>query len=188
MPRKTPENEEDYIRMQQEAIRRVRDMQDRARLTLESAGVPLGNHEDTGHTPPPASSSAPRQNPGPAWEARQARSYTQSVWNAPVQVPREMLTPPSFENRSTISGAGPSAQEEPPDPPADDQAPPPPHRRSDPQPRAHPNIPSFISNLLPSINLNFDSEQVLLLILIFVLYQDKADNFLILALVYILLL
>src|SRR5659263_91351 len=47
MPRQAPENEDDFLRMQQEAIRRVRDMQERARRTLENAGVtierPLSN-------------------------------------------------------------------------------------------------------------------------------------------------
>jgi hypothetical protein len=62
----------------------------------------------------------------------------------------------------------------------------PPHAPPEPE-RERSLFPPLLSNLLPSININFDSEQIMLMILIYVLYHDNADKFLILALAYILL-
>jgi hypothetical protein len=172
MARKTAESEDDFIRMQQEAIRRVRDMQQRARSTLESAGVPLESHEAARPAPPPV--NTPKPAPPPAREGHTGRPATQSVWNAPAMHPAVHAAPEpaagSFSSGYSHAGFPPA----PPRAPVDHE-------------RAASILSPLLGNLLPSVNISLDSEQILLMILIFLLYQDDADKFLILAVAYVLL-
>jgi hypothetical protein len=48
-------------------------------------------------------------------------------------------------------------------------------------------IPKLLSDLFPSINLSFDKEQIMLIVLMYMMYQDGTDRLLILALAYVLL-
>jgi hypothetical protein len=217
MPRKSPENEDDFIRMQQEAIRRVRDMQERSRNTLESANISLDDREPA--RPAAAVNNPPRSTSHPG-DGRGSRPLTQSVWTAAA--PRS-VTPPAGTHhteqppavtppvgRQTSGTAARGTQHAEPPPPDRQRAetphsevqrsggfpfgllgsvPPtlePPHAPPEPE-RERSLFPPLLSNLLPSININFDSEQIMLMILIYVLYHDNADKFLILALAYILL-
>lgn len=61
MAKRSPESDDDFMRMQQEAIRRVREMQNRARATLENAGMHIESHDD----PFPASRDYPDYQPIP---------------------------------------------------------------------------------------------------------------------------
>lgn len=81
MARDIPENEDDFIRMQQEAIRRVREMQERARRTLENAGMPMSPPMP----PPPAPPEAdpPGGNAGAPPTVRPAASNSRPADPAP---------------------------------------------------------------------------------------------------------
>lgn len=126
MAQNLPENEDDFIRMQQEAIRRVREMQERARRTLADAGMPIQ---------PAVPDPFP---PGPAPEV-----------------------PPAA----------------PPESPA------PPPRRPEPVPF----LPVDPARLLRELPLPLKGDQLLLMGMIYLLYHDGGDIYLILALVFILL-
>lgn len=159
MPRNIPQTEEDFLAMQQEAIQRVRQMQRRARRTLEDAGM---------HIEPPASEPAAEALPqtnavdAPTRPEPPFRAGTEAVpggfYGSPPQTVRE--PPPQ------------------PDPPMPER---PVARAVPPGPAPFPNLPKTI------FNLSIDNEQLIILGLLLLLYQDKADSLLILALVYILL-
>lgn len=130
MADREPKKEQDFLRMQQEAIQRVRAMQERARQTLEDAGVPL--------EPPPL----------------------------PAQPRREPSEPlPQVQAASAASG----------------QSVPPPHEE----------IPRHASHPVPAPEMPFhfalDSEQIMLLLIIYLLYKDHGDQYLMMALAYLLL-
>lgn len=129
MADREPKNEQDFLRMQQEAIQRVRSMQERARQTLEDAGVPL-------EPPPPVQ---PRQEPS-------------------EHLPRVEAASAAYE---------PSV--------------PPPHEESPPY-IAH-------SASAPEMPFHFalDSEQIMLLLIIYLLYKDQGDQYLMMAVAYLLL-
>ena len=122
-------NEQDFLQMQQDAIRRVREMQARARQTLENAGVPL--------EPPPVRETEAPSRPAPP----------------PAREPKE---PPC--------------------------AAPPPEREGPPTKR-----PPEPSSLLSGFHFSLDSEQILLMLLIYLLYKDHGDPYLMMALAYLLL-
>ena len=156
-----PQNDEDFLVMQQEAIRRVRDMQRRARATLEGHGIPLepgGADDFASPAAPPAPSPAPG---GP----RQT--------NAPTQRPSRAQTPnphpPSSPGRPAAQPAGPPGG-----------------AASGLQGLL--GLPmSGVLSKLPLFNLSLDSEQLILLGMIYMLFRDKGDPWLMLALGYILL-
>jgi hypothetical protein len=187
MARKIPENEEDFITMQQEAIRRVRDMQDRARTTLQNAGVPLERHEAPLTAEAPVNNS-PRPAPSsPARDSHSPRHVTEAVWNAPVVAPHFVAPPIEIPPEVIpVEEPRPPVQTHPaPSHAAAHTAPP---HRAAPEPDGIRNlVPPFISNLIPAINISMDSEQILIIVLMFMMYQDGSDKFLLLALAYILL-
>lgn len=117
--------------MQQEAIRRVRDMQARARRTLEDAGVPL--------EPP----SPPQHEP---------------------------------ENRSSAPEADAEPLEDDTPQAAPEDAPPPEHA-----------APSAGHAKGSPFHLSLDTEQIMLLLIIYLLYKDHGDQYLMMALAYLLL-
>lgn len=140
MARSLPQTEDDFIRMQQEAIRRVQEMQRRARSTLENAGMHIEGEqaEPTQAAPPPAPSPPP---PRPA--AQNAPG--------PVTPPRPMA-------------AGP--------PPA--------------QPGIGGILPFLQNGLnLPGFSISLDSEQLMLLGILYILFRDHADPWLMMALAYV---
>lgn len=73
------ESEEDFTKMQQEAIERVREMQNRARLTLENAGM----HIQGGNSPFPPAKSYPgykdRNESSPAADAISQQPIPENV-------------------------------------------------------------------------------------------------------------
>lgn len=84
MAKKLPESDDDFSRMQQDAINRVREMQKRARATLESAGMhiePASTDlpESTPSTPMPP---APHMNPA-AEDGHEKKTETKNL-NTPT--------------------------------------------------------------------------------------------------------
>jgi len=73
-------------------------------------------------------------------------------------------------------------------PPSPPRVPPPiPARQVPEQANSLFPIPKLLSDLFPSINLSFDKEQIMLIVLMYMMYQDGTDRLLILALAYVLL-
>ena len=134
MPRKIPENEDDFIQMQQEAIRRVREMQARANRTLEDAGMHITDHPDEGTQ---------------VHEAVLDQQAAQPVHAGPPPLPAPR----------------PAGQA--------DRRPPPEGREN--------------AIRLPIFNISLDSDELLLLVMVFLLVREKADPWLVLALGYILI-
>lgn len=94
--RHTPESEDDFIRMQQEAIRRVREMQRRARATLENAGMHIENRDDPfpppqvypGHSREPEAPHMPPVAPAPPQSAdNPPAALAEQKKSEPVQKP-----------------------------------------------------------------------------------------------------
>lgn len=151
MAKNIPETEDDFIRMQQEAIRRVRDMQERARRTLEGDGMEIV----------PGSSSA-----------QGAAEAFMPIAPVPPPEPSRIPDPPRVNApERPVSSAGQ-------------------HRAETPGSRSHP-LPigpaAPHAARPPLFSLSLDNDQLLILALIFMLYQDGSDRFLMLALAYILL-
>ena len=166
MPRQAPENEDDFLRMQQEAIRRVRDMQERARRTLENAGVtierPLSNSandsdmhmQDT--VPLHEQNSVQRGQHEPVHEeasAHRSEHQPRATSQHEPQVSHAGVT-----SSSVLNAAAPHIQG---------------------------GLLSSLTGILPSFNLSLDTEQIMLLALCYMLFQDGADKFLIMALAYV---
>jgi hypothetical protein len=153
-----PQTEEDFLSAQQEAIRRVREMQARARHTLESAGVRL--------EPPPQPRIQPltehitQAEPEPEVHSQANRPHT----TPPIQNRHEPI-------RETVE-----------------------HKIQPPNDGGlHiPFISDIVSGNFPKLpveilNIKLDNEQIMILIMLYVLYIDKADPFLMIALGYVLL-
>ena len=144
-----PDSEEDFLRMQQEAIRRVRDMQKRARLTLENAGMHI---ENTDSFPDDAQKTAiPDVKEAPA-----EPEHTAAHFDAP---PHEKDS--GFEHEKS-------------------ENPPPQGNGQD-----SPLFGNFSLKQLSGFNLSLDSDQILLIFLIYLLATDGADKWLMLSLAYI---
>jgi len=139
MANQRPESDDDFIRMQQEAIRRVREMQSRARATLENAGMHIENHSDM-----------------PA-EPEEIEPFEHEAENKPVE--------PKIENERVEHKSGENNGEK------------------------HNDSLGALSQLIhnPMINLKLGSDQIMLMILIYLLVNDGADKWLILSLAYVLI-
>lgn len=185
-----PESEDDFIRMQQEAIRRVREMQERARRTLEGAGMHI--------EPPPAAPAAPGQ---PAAQQQNPPAESRARGNAPAappapqhpSVPRPQPAR-AAEHAPRPAQGHPQAARFPLHMPvmrAPQPMQPPRPERSAPPPAPANGPAGVLSSLfpggLPGFHLSLDSDQVLLAIVLYVLIQDHGDQWLILALGYIML-
>lgn len=100
---KYPESEDDFVRMQQEAIRRVREMQNRARATLENAGMHIENSEPR-QSPSPPAYSAPAAGEAPSKTVQQRHEHekqeSKSSFTEEKHVPHHSVKPlirvPSF--------------------------------------------------------------------------------------------
>lgn len=173
MARSVPESEDDFIRMQQDAIRRVREMQERARRTLEDAGLRIQ----------PEESQAANQPPEP--QLPEPPQMPRDIGNEINPVPVPPAPRPSGQNRSNT----------------------PPHSGRPPQLRpaaaspghsAHQmSPPALLQQLMnggltipetvnvPMLNISLGRDQIMLIILLYILIKDGADQWLILALAYI---
>ena len=191
MPRQAPENEDDFLRMQQEAIRRVRDMQERARRTLENAGVtierPLSNSandsdmhmQDT--VPLHEQNSVQREQHEPMHEEtsahrseHQPRATSQHDQHEPMHgetnAHRSEHQPRSTsQHEPQVSHAGVTSSSV----------------LNAAAPHIQGGLLSSLTGILPSFNLSLDTEQIMLLALCYMLFQDGADKFLIMALAYV---
>lgn len=156
--------EEDILRMQQEAVNRVHEFQSRAK-TLPFYDVP-----ESAITPyqEPEPEETPYNAPEPFFQS-QPKAIPEPAETAeaepepqqPAQQPEAQYATPAPINTAPPTGPGMMGQ----------QTPPPP---TDP-----------ITGILSKLNL--DGETLLILGLMFLLYNEKADNVLLIALAYLLL-
>lgn len=173
MARSVPESEDDFIRMQQDAIRRVREMQERARRTLEDAGLRIQPEEShAANQPPELQLQEPQQLP-------------RNVENESNPVPVAPAPRPSGQNHgSTSFHTGRPPQPRP-------AAAPPGHSAHQISPPAllqqlmngGLTIPDTVN--VPMLNISLGRDQIMLIILLYILIKDGADQWLILALAYI---
>lgn len=160
---KPPESREDLLSMQQDAIRRVREMQKRATRSVEQSnqmmrGMPP-SQDDASYRPPQAgaygtgwrSSSAP--DIGELGNGRRPIPAQSEGTNHPISPPKAHPSPPE------------SSQEPPVNRPSE--------RRKG------------LTGLLDGLGLEDDS--LLILLLLYVLWKNDADQTLLMALAYILL-
>lgn len=174
-----PQSEEDFLRMQQEAILRVREMQQRARRTLEAAGMqmePDGRETVRQQNAPADPISRPNEEPRPQTESRR-QPQPGPQGRAPNRQPSQRTpsaAPGGFPPASlldsllgsSLTGAAHPPQRTPPRP-----------ARPEPPPPAP----------APLFEFAFDKDQLIILGVLFMLWQDKGDPWLMLALVYLLL-
>ena len=189
------DHQSELERLQSEAVKRVRDMQERAQRSLNGSQRNQHAYTRAEEQRQPADD---RQNNGNTGAGRIPTSYP---GNMPVQQWRfNERTQPVPENRQN----GPSAhngnrearhmQQRSPDPPRE----PPRHAPEPHETREPPRQKGFFSggkltgglDLLKMFNLknmNLDSDSTLILLLLVMLSGEEADHLLLLALVYILL-
>lgn len=203
---------DDFLTMQQEAIRRVREMQQRAREALENSGMYGGETQSEAsfnaeRTPPPVEKKPTQNRPFTSAQRPSAgysasnnnRQNTQGSFANPLAALFNMGSPNmggnnhSNNNRPNTAaheakpgenkqGPGPKPQggmnshgSVPPDPP-------PPNKTGQNPP---PPGPSALG--IPGINLNFDSDQLVIMAMLYMLFKDGGDQWLMLALAYIML-
>ena len=153
----TPKNDSDLLRMQQEAIRRVRIMQQRAQKSVE----PEPHSEPVPQHDPPAPPAAPQRPPEPAntrtggGRSAQEAARTAHTPRAEPQQSRHYAARPWQNPLAALFS------------------------RTD---RKGTEGESFLSSLFDG-----DSERTMLLILLVILLDDETDTSLILALLYLIL-
>ncbi len=161
---KPPESREDLLSMQQDAIRRVREMQRRATRSLEQSNQMMRgtapSHHETSYRPPPAGSYGTE------------RRFSSSPDIGEIGRGHHPSPPPPVEgtNRPMPSSESLEAPSEP----------------LLPQPvESRPEKPKGLMGLLDGLGLEDDS--LLILLLLYVLWKNDADQTLLMALAYILL-
>lgn len=156
------DSEDDFLKMQQEAIRRVREMQNRARATLEDAGMHIENHGDF----PDGQANSARAKQGRPSEASfgAARSDSQRSDDTRSNGSRSEF---SHESQKTEDYHTP------------------PQRYTEVRGTAKQDEQNYIH--APGLNIALDKDQMLLLLMIYLLITDSADKWLILSLAYVLL-
>lgn len=168
--------EEDIMRMQQEAVLRVHEFQSRAKAlpfydVPESAITPYQEPEPE-ETPykAPEAAELPEKEPEPEPEP---------ILPEPENSPAEDPQPEASETPGTEPQAAGNAPEQPPQQNLRFQ-------RQEPMMAPHPQPPADpITGILSKLNL--DGETLLILGLMFLLYNEKADHVLLIALAYLLL-
>lgn len=189
------ESEEDFLRMQQEAIRRVREMQSRARATLEKAGMHIENGETNASSEQRQAANHRQDLSSRTFSSKNtfgsADSENSLRQDASCQRYDNVSNPSKPHNSSYQGGSrtdgfhGGSHFDAPRNggPYAND-------REIDSRPKT--DLPAETQSgssavKLPGLNLSLDSDQLLLLITIYLLIKDGGDRWLILALAYILI-
>lgn len=171
--------EEDIMRMQQEAVLRVHEFQSRAKAlpfydVPESAITPYQDPEPE-ETPyeAPAAVEMPENEPEPKPE---------SILPEPENPPAGDSPPEASKEPDTESQADGGHPEQPPQQNPHFQR----QQRQEPMMAPRPQPPSDpITGILSKLNL--DGETLLILGLMFLLYNEKADHVLLIALAYLLL-
>jgi hypothetical protein len=166
------DSEDDFLRMQQEAINRVREMQKRARLTLENAGMHIESTSDFPDETPRASSqqsSAPNTSP--------AHTSASAAHDSRPQEPSRPQQAPHSGNHTPFGTPASGIRRE---------------SANEKSEFAHDGERNLaaqnpILSSLHGLNLSLDSDQLLLLLLIYLLSTDGADKWLILSLAYVML-
>lgn len=212
MPRENPESEEDFIAMQQEAIRRVREMQQRARDTLENAGMHIesgepnrggevpnetarseanrsGTNRGEANRDEPNRSGTNRSEAGHGEASRNGTNRSEASHGEPTRngTNREEpplhgnfpgAPPPNAARHSNVPHGGAPSGEPPHSEPA--------HGEPDSPPPSGP-AGGLFSLLGPSRALPLENDQIILLVLLYLLFRDNGDRMLLLALAYIFL-
>lgn len=210
------DSEDDFARMQQEAIRRVRDMQNRARATLENAGMhiensgsdflpeqehigraqpdspslvsPTGHSSDDPQTDDPHTNTVYSNNDPHSNTVRtddpennNHRSNDPRSYNSQNNDPRSN-DPRTDDTQNNAPRSNDSHNN---DPRTDEPRTKEPHQSQRPVETHEPqlNEPPLMQAL--GLNIALDSDQLLLLLAIYLLIKDGADKWLILALAYV---
>jgi hypothetical protein len=157
------QSEDDFLKMQQEAVRRVREMQSRARATLENAGMHIENNSESEF--PSAQADNGRKTNDVTFRASSPDLYfNEPVTNIPYSVE-------PHTNATNLHDSHTNA----------------PHQSQRPE-NINPlsrDEPSRIH--MSGLNLTLDSDQLLLLLTLYLLVKDGADKWLILSLAYVML-
>lgn len=175
MANQRPESDDEFITMQQEAIRRVREMQSRARATLENAGMHIENHSDMPAEPPmqgylpPISQRATENNshnePDEIDRGGHETEEKQIDMQAENNKGEQSEQKEEVDHHKTVEKNAKSSNE----------------KRNDPLA----SLSHIISN--PMVNLSLGSDQIMLMTMIYLLLKDGADKWLILSLAYVLM-
>ena len=172
----------DLGRMQQEAVTRVRQMQDRAHQGSGSGGAAFRNWSTN---PNFRRSEQPSRRPPPP--PPEPHTYTPPPQEPPIYTPPPRQEPPEapipeHSTRRQEQGYTEQAYS------AREEAEPPPRPNRPPRPEPAPEKPkdtTLLQDILGGVGL--DDDRILILGLILILINDKADTTLILALLYLLL-
>lgn len=220
-------SDDDFLTMQQEAIRRVRDMQQRARDALENSGMYDGETQSEASfdaekpTPPVEKKPIPTptqnrpltsaQRPSAGYSAsNNNRQNTGQNFGNPLAALFNMGSPNNIgspkmgviNQNSNNNRQNPAShtQAKPSEKPLHPQSfgpngpgernthgqpppgPPPVNKAGQNQP---PLGPSPLG--IPGLNLNFDSDQLVIMAMLYMLFKDGGDQWLMLALAYIML-
>lgn len=194
MAGREPLNEQDFMKMQQDAIERVRAMQARARRTLAENGIPI--------EPPPGASAPDAAGANTAAANTDAASTAETppraeppVGNAQPAVPGRTqaparqtpgghvpYVPPAYARQGHT--LRPTLREYPVEPSNDA---PPDDPLSEEPPRSEQAAHAEEDPLRALFHLSIDSEQIMLLGILYLLYRDHGDPYLMMALAYLLL-
>lgn len=170
--RQTSEAEDDFIRMQQEAIMRVRDMQSRARATLENAGVHIEN--SNADYPLEQAQNGRTQSDlfAQSFSANQSSNDPHSDAVHSDAVRSDTARSAAAHADTSHAGAARSGAT---------------HESKRPVEKDEPQQgePSIINAM--GLNISLDNDQLLLLLTIYLLIKDGADKWLILSLAYVML-
>ncbi len=167
MPARRNYTDSEMMRMQQDAINRVREMQSRARYASENASRSQTDSEssaDTGFSLPPVAPDNQGWSTNPNFQRPSQRPGRSSSHRREVPSPPPPPPPPEVEL----------------EPPAPMPPPPP-----EPEPEVPQQPTTIIEDILKAVGL--DDDRVLILGLLFILINAKADTTLILALIYLLI-
>lgn len=192
MAGREPLNEQDFMKMQQDAIERVRAMQARARRTLAENGIPI--------EPPPGASASDAAAAGTDGANTAAGTNTAGTAGTPPRAaPPTGNAQPAAPARQTPGGhvpyvppayarqghtLRPTLREYPVEP--SNNAPPDDPLSEEPL-RSEQAAHAEEDPLRALFHLSIDSEQIMLLGILYLLYRDHGDPYLMMALAYLLL-
>lgn len=188
MARQNPESDSDFLRMQQEAILRVREMQSRARATLENAGMHIENNDAPDFTS--AQANIGRSQTSAASQDFSVDGNSGTTHTENTRFANAHSNAPHSENTRSTTSHPDNARDNEPHSGAQRQ---PDMRSSAPRQNQRPediHAPfgketDFLH--MSGLNLALDSDQLLLLATLYLLIKDGSDKWLILSLAYVML-
>jgi hypothetical protein len=185
--KQNPESEDDFIRMQQEAIKRVRDMQSRARATLENAGMHIENSNTDFPLERTQNGNIQSDLFSQYYSAHQSSDATRSNTTHSDTAHSDTAHSDTAHSDTTRSNVGRSNVPHPDSARSDAARTYAPHESGRPVEKNEPQQgePPLIHAL--GLNLSLDNDQLLLMLTIYMLIKDGADKWLILSLAYVML-